>query len=104
MNTTPTEKTFSAFIPMVLIAVGMIILLSWNLYIVTGQNTSGVQISAQMNTQIEQARQTEQKLQQIMTDLVTLAKTDADADAIVKRYKIVYTSPAKAKTLSSLAP
>jgi len=44
---------------------------------VTGQNTSGVKISAQMNTQIEQARQTEQKLQQIMTDLVTLAKTDA---------------------------
>ena len=34
----------------------------------------------------------------------TLAKTDADADAIVKRYKIVYTSPAKAKTLSTLAP
>jgi hypothetical protein len=48
-----------------------------------------------MNTQMEQARQTEQKLQQIMTDLVTLAKNDADADAIVKRYKIVYTSPAK---------
>lgn len=104
MNTTPEPRTFSTFIPLALVAGGIIILQSWNLYIVTGQNTSGVQISTQMNIQMEQARQTEMKVQQMMTDLVTLAKTDADASAIVKRYKIVYTPPPKAKTAPALIP
>lgn len=104
MNTIPAPRTFSTFIPLTLIALGIIILQAWNLYIVAGQNTSGVQISTQMNMQMEQARQTEMKMQQIMTDLVTLAKTDADASAIVKRYKIVYTPPAKGKTLPALTP
>jgi hypothetical protein len=92
MNPT-SEKTFSAFLPVTLIALASIMLLSWNLMIVISQHSNGLRISAQQDVQLEQAAQTEVKLKQMMTDLVSLSKEDTDAASIVKRYGIVFNSP-----------
>lgn len=88
MNNQPEIKSFSAFLPVVLIAVGIITLLSWNLLLAINQHSAGVRISAQQELQMTQAAQTEQKLKAMMSDLLELSKTDKDADAIIKRYKI----------------
>lgn len=96
MNNQSTEKSFSAFAPITLLALGIIILLGWNLYIVVNQHSNGVRISAQQEVQLEQANQTELRLKQMMTELVDLAKDDTDAETIVKRHGIAFTPPAKA--------
>ncbi|MEI6787910.1 MAG: hypothetical protein WCL49_05470 [bacterium] len=92
-NPTP-EKFFSAFLPVTLIALGSIMLLSWNLVIVISQHSNGLRISAQQDLQLEQAAQAEVKLKQMMTELVDLSKDDTDAATIVKRYGIVFNNPA----------
>ena len=88
MNNQPAPKSYSAFLPLVLIALGVILLFSWNLSIALNQQTAGVRISAQQDLQLAQAAQTEQKLKIMMTDLLELSQTDKEAEAIIKRYKI----------------
>jgi hypothetical protein len=91
-----TEKSFSSFLPVTLIALASIILLGWNLYIAINQHSNGVRILAQQEIQLDQATQAEAKLQQMMTDLVEMAKDDAEAKAIVKRYGIAFNAPKNA--------
>ena len=88
MNNQPAQKSYSAFLPLVLIALGVILLFSWNLSIALNQQAAGVRISAQQDLQLAQAAQTELKLKTMMTDLLELSKTDKEAEAIIKRYKI----------------
>ena len=88
MNNQPDTTSYSAFLPVVLISLGVILLFSWNLMIAINQHSAGVRISAQQELQLAQATQTEQKLKTMMTDLLELSKTDKDADAIIKHYKI----------------
>jgi hypothetical protein len=93
MNNQVTEKSFSAFLPVALLALASIILLTWNLIIVINQHSNGVRISAQQEIQLAQATQAEAKLKQMMTDLVEMAKDDTDAETIVKRYGIAFNPP-----------
>lgn len=93
MTTPIPEKYFSAFLPVTLIALGSIMLLSWNLIIVISQHSNGLRITAQQDIQLEQAAQAEIKLKQMMTELVSLSKDDTDAATIVKRYGIVFNNP-----------
>lgn len=104
MNTQPAVKTYSAFIPLVLIALSVIILFAWNLMVALNQHSAGVRISAQQELQVTQAAQTEEKLKAMMTDLVELAKSDTDAETIMKRYKIAFTPPAKTPPPEPLNP
>lgn len=90
MNNQSAEKTFSAFPAILLIALSVAILLAWNLYQMNLVRSNSIRISAQQDVQLTQARQTEEKLRLMMTDLVKLAKSDADAQAIVKRYNIAF--------------
>jgi len=100
-NSTPQPQAaaqdvrFSPFLPMLLLALCMISLLSWNLYLVLNQRAEGQRLVAQLDLQLKQAAQTEQKLQVIMADLLDLAKQDKQAAEIVSRYKIAFTPPAK---------
>ncbi len=94
MNSPLQESAPSAFLPVSLIALSSIVLLTWNLIIVVNQHYNGVRISAQQEIQFAQAVQAETKLKQMMSDLVDLAKTDTDAETIVKRYRIAFTPPA----------
>jgi hypothetical protein len=90
-----SEARFSPFLPMLLLALCMLSLLSWNLYLVLNQRTDGQRLVAQLDLQLNQAARTEQKLQVIMSDLLELAKQDKQAAEIVTRYKIAFTPPAK---------
>lgn len=87
-NQQPVARTYSAFLPLSLIASAVIILFAWNLIIALNQNSTGVRIGAQQELQLAQARQAEVKLQAMMGDLIELAKSDRDAKAITKHYKI----------------
>jgi short-subunit dehydrogenase involved in D-alanine esterification of teichoic acids len=98
MNTSPNNHSFSSFLPLVLIALGVIVLFSWNLTMALNQHSNGIRISAQQELQLAQAAQTEDKLKIMMSDLVELSKSDTNAETIVKRYKIAFTPPAKATT------
>lgn len=94
MDTPAPGKTFSAFLPLCLIALSIIIVSSWNLKIAREQQIVGLQISVQQEAQFAQAAQAEAKLKQMMADLLDLSKTDTDAETIVKRYNISFTPPA----------
>ena len=98
MNTQPDEQSYSAFLPVVLITLAVIMLFSWNLMIALNQKSNGARISIQQGLQLAQAAQTEEKLKIMMSDLVDLSKSDKDAEMIVKRYKIAFTPPAQAMT------
>lgn len=84
----PAAKSYGAFLPLVLIASGIIILFTWNLMIALEQHSNGVRIGLQQKLQLTQASQAEVKLKAMMSDLIELAKSDRDAEAITKHYKI----------------
>lgn len=94
MNNKSPEITFSAFPAVMLIAASVAILLAWNLYQTSVARSNGIRVSAQQEIQLTQAVQTEEKLRLMMTDLVELAKSDADAKSIVTRYNITFNNPA----------
>lgn len=89
----PSAPVFSAFLPVLLLTLGVAIVLIWNLWIALNQHSAGVQIRARQDVQIQQAAQLEGKLRAMMGDLVDLARTDTDAAAIVKRYRIAFSPP-----------
>ena len=99
MNNQVTDKSFSSFLPIALIGVGIIILLGWNLFIVVNQHSNGVKMSVQQDIQLAQATQAETKLKQMMSDLVDLAKENIDAETIVKRHGITFTPPPNVEKL-----
>lgn len=93
MNSQSAKGTFSAFPAILLVAASVAILLVWNLYQIALVRSNGLRISAQQDIQLAQAGQTEEKIRLMMTELVELAKRDADAKAIVTRYNIVFNNP-----------
>jgi len=104
MNSQPSDKSFSAFPALFLIAASVIILLSWNASQMLSVHSNGVRISVQQDLQLTQASQTEEKLKQMMSDLVELSKSDTDAETIVKRYKIVFNNPTPTKAVTPTPP
>lgn len=94
MNNQTVEKSFNAFMPVLLVTLAVTIVFAWNLWIAVNQHTAGVRITAQQDVQTSQAAQLEQKLKAMMGDLVELAKTDMDAETIVKRYRISFNAEA----------
>jgi len=88
------EKKFSAFLPVTLVALSSCILMSWNLLILVNQHSDSLMLIGRQDVQMAQASQAEAKLTQMMTDLVNLAKEDADAATIVKRHGIKFNPPA----------
>lgn len=98
MSTLSTEKTFSPFLPVLLLSFCLLALLSWNLYLVANQHTEAQRGKEQLLVQLDQAVRTEQRLKLLMTDLIELSKQDKEAEEIVSRYKIAFTPQAKTET------
>jgi hypothetical protein len=95
-NTNPhTPTLYSAFAPLLITLIGLLVLLSWNLRGIA-QQTANLQIAkAQLGQATLQSAQTEEKLKAMLTELLALAVTekDPDAAAIVKRYGIKQNVP-----------
>lgn len=87
-NHEPPVKSYSPFLPLLLLSAAIITLFAWNLMMTINQHSNGVRLSMQQDLQMAEANRTELKLRAIMTDLIELSKTDQDAEKIVKHYKI----------------
>ncbi len=92
-DTRVSPASYSAFTPLLIALIGLLVLLSWNLRITLIQ-TSNLQIAkAQLGQASLQSAQTEEKLKAMLTDLLVLAPDNPDAAAIVKRYGIKQNGP-----------
>jgi hypothetical protein len=92
-DTRVSPAPYSAFAPLLIALIGLIVLLSWNLRL-TLRQTSNLQIAkAQLGQVSLQSAQTEEKLKAMLTDLLVLAPDNSDAADIVKRYGIKQNGP-----------
>ncbi|MEI6647623.1 MAG: hypothetical protein WCP12_16415 [bacterium] len=83
-----SRNTYSPFWPLCLMALSLIIILGWQLTVGVQQYLGSLRMVDQQAVLATQAAQTESKLQSMMTDLLFLAKTDKEAQAIVAKYRI----------------
>ena len=89
MNMSESSNTqFSPFWPLCLMALSLVIILGWQLTAGIQQYRFSRQMLDQQAVMAKQAVQTESKLQSMMSDLLLLAKTDKEAQAIVAKYRI----------------
>jgi hypothetical protein len=103
MNT-PEENTsrFTAFWPLFLMALSLAGFLGWQVTQAARQHLDLVRVADQQTLLAGQAAQAETKLQAMMMDLLELSKTDANAQAIVKKYGIRF-NPAQPSFLPPAA-
>lgn len=97
MSTENTKSGYSAFVPLLLVALSVLVFMGWNLSLATQQTQAGRRLSEQLDEQLTQSKQAEEKLRVMMTDLVALSGTNPRAMAIVKKFQISFT-PAPAAT------
>ena len=89
MNKTESlTVTFSPFWPLCFMAFSLVTILGWQLTIGVQQYIDALRMADQQAVVAKQAVQTESKLQAMMTDLLLLAKTDAEAQTIVTKYRV----------------
>jgi len=86
---------YTPFWPLCLMALSLAIFLGWQLTAAVRQHSGLLRMQEQQTILAGQAAQAESKLQAMIVDLLTLAKTDADAKAIVLKYRINMNSPAQ---------
>ena len=92
---------FTPFWPLCLLALSLGCFLGWQVTTTVQQYIGLVRLADQQSLLAGQAAQAESKLQAMMMDLLELAKTDADALAIVNKYNIKF-NPAPASALPNL--
>jgi len=93
MNSLPNTpgnapSVFSPFWPLCLMAVSLVTILGWQTTIAVQQYVGSLRLTDQQAAMATQAAQAESKLQAMMTDLLQLSKTDAEAKTIVSKYRI----------------
>jgi hypothetical protein len=93
MDHSEHRETFGPFLPLCLLGISVVLLLTWNLYAAIVQRMNTTRLMDQQALQMNQAAQLEEKLQNMMSDLLILALTDVDAKAIVKKYKVTSKEP-----------
>lgn len=88
------KQTYSPFWPMLLVTLSLALVLLWNLILTVQQCIAAVRLRDQQESMVVQAAQAEERLKQMMVDLLLLAKTDPEAATIVSKYRIAFTPPA----------
>jgi hypothetical protein len=88
-----TPTLYSAFSPLLLTLIGLLVLLSWNLRGIVIQTSNLQTAKFQVWQATIQSAQTETKLQAMLTDLIELGSEDPAAAVIVKRYGIKQNAP-----------
>lgn len=85
-----TPTLYTAFAPLLVTLIGLIVLLGWNLRITILQRSNLQAAKFQIWQTTLQSQQTEEKLKAMLTDLLALAATEKDPDAlaIARRYNI----------------
>jgi hypothetical protein len=88
---TSAARGGNPFLPIVLIALSLIIVLGQNLLTARAQKSALNQVLAQQKPAIEQSRQVAARFTKMMGDLLQLAQTDAEAKAIATKHGIAFT-------------
>jgi len=102
VNPTPV---LSPFWPLCLLALSLALFLAWQVTQAAQQHLAGLRLADQQAVLAGQAAQTETRFQSMMVDLITLAKTDPEAQAIVTRYRISFTpNQPSAPSLDAVLP
>jgi hypothetical protein len=93
-STSSGEPVRSAFLPVTLCALALLLFFVWQFVLVT-KNKSAIKAQVtQRDQMVGQARTAQNELQRICMDLLELGKTDPEAKAIADKYGITITPPA----------
>ena len=104
MSTKNEPAGFGPFLPILLVCVSLLLWFSWNLNLTIQQRMNGQQLSDQLDQQLSQAAEAENKLRVMMADLVQLSETNASAKTIVTTFNISFTRGANAEPPSGATP
>ena len=83
-----SNEKMSAFLPLVLTTLTIIILIAFQLQGMVSARSQVHAMIAQGEPVVAQAQQAQAGLQKLATDLLEAAKTDKDAEAIIKEFGI----------------
>ena len=95
-GSTSSSSGPTAFWPFLLVAVSLCSILGWQIRVASQVQEHGAQLRDQQVKVVEQSKRMQAGLQKFARDLIEVAKTDADAKAIVDKYGISVNSPAPA--------
>ena len=100
MNDSTARPRHNGFVPLVLIALSVIIILTWELMTGSQARRNGLQLRDQQSKLVEQSKQIQTGLEKLARDLINVASTDNDAKALVAKYQINVSNPAPAVSAS----
>jgi hypothetical protein len=90
------EYVFSPFWPLTFLSAAVLVILVWNLVGAVRQQLAGLRLRDQQSVVAVQAAQAEQRMQAMLTELVTLSKANDAAETVVRKYGISINAPAGA--------
>jgi hypothetical protein len=91
---------FGPFWPLCVMAVSLSIFFGWQLTGAVQQRVLLVRLADQHAILSNRAAQAESELQSLSMDLLTLSRTDAEAKSICEKYRITFTPPAEASSVT----
>jgi hypothetical protein len=91
----------NGFVPLLLIALSLILILTWELVTGSQARANGRQLREQQSKLVDQSKQIQTGLEKLARDLINVAGTDPDAKAIVTKYQINISNPNPAPTASA---
>ncbi len=91
---------YNGFLPLVLLALSVIVVLCWELTLAGQARSNGTQLREQQTKIVEQSRKVQTGLEKIARDLIEVSKTDDDAKALIAKYAISINNPAPAASPS----
>jgi preprotein translocase subunit YajC len=89
-----TGFQMDAFIPLVILAISMIVLLGWQVSMTSSQRTMLENALTRGEAAVTQAQQVQGTVSKLASDLLEAAQTDDTAKAIVAKYNIKQNGPA----------
>lgn len=105
MSDSTTRPLFGPFLPILLLALSIFVLLTWEMTVAVQQHMAGLRVADQQQQDFAKAATIENRLRQILQDLVELGERNPDAAIIVKRYGISFGGSAGgAPTVPTTAP
>ena len=87
-------RRYTGFVPLVLIALSLISVLSWELFNGIQARQNFYRLREQQARLVEQSKKIQGSLEKLARDLINVANTDTDARSIVTKYGINITNPA----------
>ena len=90
------ENTSSAFLPVLLVALAVLVFVSWQFWMVKQQQSGLKAIQKSRADMVQKSQAIQNDLQKLAVGLIELARAgDPDAVALVQKYGIAQTQPAK---------